>query len=136
MFSPSQSHGRETVSVYCLWTSLRSEVQREEAHADPQGTGTVSGQMLNSIYQQQVTVLLILCSQVWPMSVASTVSRLPTSVKVVPASTREEKQAEEQQKRAERDEDGSQRHCSQQTQAEQESAQTGKENLSDRTEIF
>ncbi|XP_037540309.1 zinc finger protein 341 [Nematolebias whitei] len=62
--------------------------------------------------------------KVWPMSVASTVSRLPIAVKVVPVSTREEKRVEEQQKRAERDEDGSQRHLSQQTQAEQESAQT------------
>ncbi|XP_013870817.1 zinc finger protein 341 [Austrofundulus limnaeus] len=59
--------------------------------------------------------------KVWPMSVASTVSRLPITVKVVPVSTSEERDGE-QQKQAERDEDGSRPHRSQHT-TEQESIQ-------------
>ncbi|XP_017266707.1 zinc finger protein 341 isoform X2 [Kryptolebias marmoratus] len=61
--------------------------------------------------------------KVWPMSVASTVSRLPLTVKVVPVSASEEERdgEQQQQKQAERDENGPQQHCSQQTRAEQES---------------
>ncbi|KAM4737182.1 zinc finger protein 341 [Anableps anableps] len=57
--------------------------------------------------------------KVWPMSVANTVSRLPITVKVVPVSFIEEERIGEQQKQGDRDQDGPQ-----QTQAEQESAQT------------
>uniref|UniRef100_A0A1A7WSH4 Zinc finger protein 341 n=2 Tax=Iconisemion striatum TaxID=60296 RepID=A0A1A7WSH4_9TELE len=58
--------------------------------------------------------------KVWPMSVASSVSRLPVTVKVVPASAGEEGRGGEQQKGSETDEDGSQ----QETGQEQESEQT------------
>lgn len=57
------------------------------------------------------------------MGVASTVSRLPITVKVVPMSSNEEEGGGEQQQ-GEADEEGSQQHNSQ-TQAEEEAAQTG-----------
>ncbi|KAM4563019.1 zinc finger protein 341 isoform 1-T1 [Odontesthes bonariensis] len=62
--------------------------------------------------------------KVWPMNVASTVSRLPITVKVVPVSSSEEEGGGEQQQQGERDEEGPQQHSSQQTHLEQESART------------
>ncbi|XP_063320111.1 zinc finger protein 341 isoform X2 [Pelmatolapia mariae] len=52
--------------------------------------------------------------KVWPMSVASTVSRLPITVKVVPVPPSEEEGGGERQQESERDEDGMQ-----ETQAEE-----------------
>lgn len=60
------------------------------------------------------------------MSVASTVSRLPITVKVVPVSTSEEERDGQLQKQAERDEHGPQARRGQHAQAEQESRQEGK----------
>nr|XP_046253044.1 zinc finger protein 341 isoform X2 [Scatophagus argus] len=66
--------------------------------------------------------------KVWPMSVASTVSRLPITVKVVPVSTSEEdganeQQQQQQQQQGEPEEEGSQQQNTQ-TQAEGDAAQT------------
>lgn len=62
------------------------------------------------------------------MGVASTVSRLPITVKVVPVSSNEEEgngeQQQQQQQQGEPEEAGSQQPNSQ-TQAEEEAAQTG-----------
>ncbi|XP_030589797.1 zinc finger protein 341 isoform X2 [Archocentrus centrarchus] len=58
--------------------------------------------------------------KVWPMSVASTVSRLPITVKVVPVSPSEEEGGGgEQMQQSERDEEGPQQQGCQQTQAEE-----------------
>lgn len=64
--------------------------------------------------------------KVWPMGVASTVSRLPITVKVVPMSSNEEEGGgEQQQQQGEVEEEGSQQPNIQ-TQAEEEAAaQTG-----------
>lgn len=63
--------------------------------------------------------------KVWPMGVASTVSRLPITVKVVPMSSNEEEGGGEQQQQGEVEEEGSQQPNIQ-TQAEEEAAaQTG-----------
>ncbi|MEQ2172707.1 hypothetical protein GOODEAATRI_024019 [Goodea atripinnis] len=56
--------------------------------------------------------------QVWPMSVANTVSRLPITVKVLPVSFIEGERIGDRQKQSDREQDGPR-----QTQAEQESAQ-------------
>uniref|UniRef100_UPI0037E78C8E zinc finger protein 341 isoform X2 n=1 Tax=Semicossyphus pulcher TaxID=241346 RepID=UPI0037E78C8E len=62
--------------------------------------------------------------KVWPMGVASTVSRLPITVKVVPVSSQEEEGGREQQQQGEPEEvEGSQQQNSR-TQAEEEAAQT------------
>lgn len=61
--------------------------------------------------------------KVWPMGVASTVSRLPITVKVVPMSSNEEKGGREQQQQGEV-EGGSQQQSSQ-MQREEESVRTG-----------
>lgn len=61
--------------------------------------------------------------KVWPMGVASTVSRLPITVKVVPMSSNEEKGGRELQHQCEV-EGGSQQQNSQ-TQREEESVHTG-----------
>ena len=71
---------------------------------------------------------VIFTFKVWPMNVASTVSRLPVTVKMVPVSSSEEEGGGEQQQQGEREEEGPQQHSSQQTHAEQESAQTGDKN--------
>ncbi|KAM3618582.1 uncharacterized protein V6R79_021960 [Siganus canaliculatus] len=59
--------------------------------------------------------------KVWPMGVASTVSRLPITVKVVPVVANEEEGSGDQQLPGEAEEDGSQQQSSQ-TQAEEEAA--------------
>ncbi|CAJ1055295.1 zinc finger protein 341 [Xyrichtys novacula] len=65
--------------------------------------------------------------KVWPMGVASTVSRLPITVKVVPVSSNEEegvrKQQEQQQQQGEPEEEGSQQQSGQRRE-EEEAAQT------------
>ncbi|GLD72754.1 zinc finger protein 341 isoform X1 [Lates japonicus] len=61
--------------------------------------------------------------KVWPMGVASTVSRLPVTVKVVPVSSNEEDGGREQQQQGEHEEEGPQQQTSQ-TQAEEEVAQS------------
>ncbi|XP_034447620.1 zinc finger protein 341 isoform X2 [Hippoglossus hippoglossus] len=61
--------------------------------------------------------------KVWPMGVASTVSRLPVTVKVVPVSSSEQERGGEQQ-RGEQEEEGPQQQTPCQTQAEEEAAQT------------
>lgn len=58
------------------------------------------------------------------MGVASTVSRLPITVKVVPVSSNAEEGGREQQQQGEPEEEGPQQQNSQ-TQAEEEAAQTG-----------
>lgn len=64
--------------------------------------------------------------KVWPMSVASTVSRLPITVKVVPVSPSEEEGGRgEQQQQSEQDEEGPQQQQScQQTEEVQTQAGT------------
>lgn len=64
--------------------------------------------------------------KVWPMGVASTVSRLPVTVKVVPVSSNEEEggREQQQQQQGEHEEEGPQQQTSQ-TQAEEEVAQSG-----------
>ncbi|XP_018530814.1 zinc finger protein 341 isoform X2 [Lates calcarifer] len=63
--------------------------------------------------------------KVWPMGVASTVSRLPVTVKVVPVSSNEEEggREQQQQQQGEHEEEGPQQQTSQ-TQAEEEVAQS------------
>ncbi|XP_026223069.1 zinc finger protein 341 isoform X2 [Anabas testudineus] len=62
--------------------------------------------------------------KVWPMGVASTVSRLPITVKVVPLTSNEEEGGgEQQQQPGEQEEEGPPQQTSQ-TQAEEEAAQT------------
>ncbi|XP_041801725.1 zinc finger protein 341 isoform X2 [Chelmon rostratus] len=63
--------------------------------------------------------------KVWPMGVASTVSRLPITVKVIPVSSNEEEGGgeQQQQQQGEPEEEVSQQQSSQ-TQAEEEAAQT------------
>lgn len=59
------------------------------------------------------------------MGVASTVSRLPITVKVVPLTSNEEEGGgEQQQQQGEQEEEGPQQQTSE-TQAEEEAAQTG-----------
>ncbi|XP_041860773.1 zinc finger protein 341 [Melanotaenia boesemani] len=62
--------------------------------------------------------------KVWPMSVASTVSRLPVTVKMVPMSSSEEEGGGGEQQLGARDEVELQQHSSQQNQGDQESVQT------------
>nr|XP_015824058.2 zinc finger protein 341 isoform X1 [Nothobranchius furzeri] len=70
--------------------------------------------------------------KVWPMSVASSVSRLPVTVKVVPASAGEEGRGGEQQKGGDTDEDGSQHQTGQEQESEQaEAPQELEENVTD-----
>ncbi|XP_039869563.1 zinc finger protein 341 isoform X2 [Simochromis diagramma] len=65
--------------------------------------------------------------KVWPMSVASTVSRLPITVKVVPVPPSEEEEGGEQQQESERDEDGMQ-----ETQTEEPTQAEAPEELEER----
>ena len=58
------------------------------------------------------------------MGVASTVSRLPVTVKVVPVSSSEQERGGGEQ-RGEQEEEGPQQQAPCQTQAEEEAAQTG-----------
>ncbi|XP_071767250.2 zinc finger protein 341 [Centroberyx gerrardi] len=61
--------------------------------------------------------------KVWPLGVASTVSRLPITVKVVPVLSNEEEGGGEQQQPGEQEEEGPQQQNSQ-SQTEEEAAQT------------
>lgn len=62
--------------------------------------------------------------KVWPGGVASTVSRLPIALKVVPVSANEEEVGGEQQQQGEEEEEEpQQQHCP--TQTEEEEVQTG-----------
>lgn len=64
-----------------------------------------------------------LAFKVWPMGVASTVSRLPITVKVVPVSSNEEEEGREQQQQRGEVEGESQQNT--QTQRENGTAHTG-----------
>ncbi|XP_038579477.1 zinc finger protein 341 [Micropterus salmoides] len=61
--------------------------------------------------------------KVWPMGVASTVSRLPITVKVVPVSSNDDEGGREQEQPGEPEEEGAQQQNNQ-TQAEEETDQT------------
>lgn len=64
-----------------------------------------------------------LALKVWPMGMASTVSRLPITVKVVPMSSNEEQEGREQQQQGEAEGESQQQNA--QTQRENETAHTG-----------
>lgn len=75
--------------------------------------------------QYNVSKITVFTLKVWPMGVASTVSRLPITVKVMPLSSNEEEGGgEQQQQQGEQEEEGPQQQSSQ-TQAEEDAAQTG-----------
>lgn len=83
--------------MHRLWPTLCPEVQRKEAHADAQGqlVGLVRLQMMLMLMMLVLSFNMAL--KVWPMGVASTVSRLPITVKVVPMSSNEEQDGRGQQ---------------------------------------
>lgn len=124
--------------MHRLRPSLCPEVQREEAHADAQGSHN-QAQFLNKpnvapLNLHRLTIIPLCVMQqlsvlkVWPMGVASTVSRLPVTVKVVPVSANEEEGGgtqQQQQQGEQEQEEGPQQQQTSQTQAEEAAAQTG-----------
>lgn len=66
-----------------------------------------------------------LALKVWPMGVASTVSRLPITVKVVPVSSNEEEEGREQQQQQQQGEVEGESQQNTQTQGENGTAHTG-----------
>lgn len=119
--------------MHRLRPSLCPEVQREEAHADAQGS---HNSFLMNLHQLNIKPLRVMQQlsvlKVWPMGVASTVSRLPVTVKMVPVSANEEEDGggggggtQHQQQGEQEQEEGPQQQQTNQTQAEEAAAQTG-----------
>lgn len=118
--------------MHRLWPTLCPKVQCKETHADAQGqidfdifTHDADGLLsFQDILWLPDNVAFHLALKVWPMGVASTVSRLPITVKVVPMSSNEEEEGREQQ-RQQGEAEGESQQQSTQTQRENETAHTG-----------